>query len=384
MELCNFLKSNNLDSFNKVKDVLSVSPYSLKIKEDNNYPDLYLLCYDRGVSDMSIPLVNECRGIILEKNTNRVVCYTFNKSVEYVHDNIKLDKNNEMVVSDGIDFSTVNVEESIDGTQIRLYYYNDSWSVATTRCIDAKRSYWYSEKSFYELFMDSCEGLDYSLLDKNYCYSFVLKHPENRIVVDYLYPALVHVGTRDLNTLIEKSVYIGINKPDKFKFGKFSDIVMSAMHDLPHSTEGYMLCDENYNRMKVRSSKYLDVKSMRGNSNNGLYHYFVLRQQNQLSNYMLYYPEDINQYKYYELNVDKIVGRIHREYMNKFINKSKNTSELVVVAPEVTWQFRPIIYKLHGEYMKTRLRTTKEVVYNYINMLEPAQLCFLYNKTYQS
>ena len=259
MELSKFLVDSNLDSFTKVKDCLESAPYFLKVKEDNNFPDLYLLSYDNDKSDMTNPVVCECRGIILEKNTNNVISYTFNKSIDCVLNNVVLDNNNEIVVPGGFNFDDSVIEESVDGTQVRLFYYNDVWNVATTRCIDANRSYWYSTRSFGDLFNDA-SIINYDDLDVRCCYSFVLKHPDNRIVVNYDHPSLVHVCTRNLDTFEEIDVYIGVNKPEKFKFNKFSDVVVSAMYELGYNTEGYMLCDKNFNRIKIKSVKYLNVK----------------------------------------------------------------------------------------------------------------------------
>ena len=47
-------------------------------------------------------------------------------------------------------------------------------------------------------------NFDYNLLNKSYCYGFVICHPENRIVSSYNNDCfLVHVITRDMNTLQE-------------------------------------------------------------------------------------------------------------------------------------------------------------------------------------
>ena len=42
-------------------------------------------------------------------------------------------------------------ENCIEGTLLRVYYYNGSFRVATKKCIDANKSKWGSEKSFAEL-----------------------------------------------------------------------------------------------------------------------------------------------------------------------------------------------------------------------------------------
>ena len=166
---------NNHESFDSAKNVLTSSPYNLKVTE-NNEDNTFMISYNKD-SEKTNDFINECRGIILEKDTNKVVCYTFNR------------KHNSTFLKDELlnNWDACKFYESIDGTQIKLYYYNDKWNVSTTRCIQAKNAYWYSKKSFEELFKEASFGLDYSKLNKDYCYSFVLKHKENRIVNRYEY-----------------------------------------------------------------------------------------------------------------------------------------------------------------------------------------------------
>ena len=40
---------------------------------------------------------------------------------------------NNTEISNNFDWSKVSVEESIDGTHLRLFYYNDKWCVSTTK-----------------------------------------------------------------------------------------------------------------------------------------------------------------------------------------------------------------------------------------------------------
>ena len=77
MELLNFININTYN-FDSLKQVLESDLYNLKIKEDADYPDLFLI-HTQENSNYNSVLVRECNGIILDKNTLKIVCYSFNK-----------------------------------------------------------------------------------------------------------------------------------------------------------------------------------------------------------------------------------------------------------------------------------------------------------------
>src|SRR5574344_1742136 len=58
------------------RELLAAKPYCIKIVEEGN---LVLFKYSQIDSDFFNPIVRECRGIILEKDTWRVVAYPFKK-----------------------------------------------------------------------------------------------------------------------------------------------------------------------------------------------------------------------------------------------------------------------------------------------------------------
>ena len=58
MELLNYIKTNE-----NWKQTLTEPPYSLNVKEEDGF---VILKYDMIYSDFSEPIVNECRGLILD------------------------------------------------------------------------------------------------------------------------------------------------------------------------------------------------------------------------------------------------------------------------------------------------------------------------------
>ena len=59
----------------------------------------------------------------------------------------------------------------------------DEWNINTKSCIGARCS-WNSDKTFRFLFLDAMneQQMEFEHLNKEYCYSFVLQHPENKML----------------------------------------------------------------------------------------------------------------------------------------------------------------------------------------------------------
>lgn len=399
MELLQELSNHNITKFSDVKTYLESDKFKLIVKEDKLQPNLYLVTYDKTKSVMDNDVVKVCRGIILEKETNKIISYSFNGSV----------KDDDFKILDGLDIKNCRIERAIDGTQIRLSFYKNRWLCSTTRCISALRAKFYSNLSFYELFEEASEGLDYSRLDTNYCYSFVLCHPKNRIVVNYEKPSIVHVLTRNLTTFEEVDADIGVLKPEVVEFASFDEFKTKLTDDVNDETkdcetkeevdaeaevdaevgaetdegsvinkisyEGYIVKMADNTRMKYKTEKYRKVKELRGNTNNFVYKYFDLRKSNKLHDYLEYYPEKLSSFNRIGNNFNKMATNIHREYGKRFIRHECLFNDL-------TWQFKPFISSLHTKYLDTKVPTTLPSVHVELMKLHPAQLCFMYNKTY--
>lgn len=362
MNLLNLLDAHNIYEYDSVKLLLENEPFNLIVKEDPHYPNLYMVHYDKR-SNFNNAIVNECNGIILEKNTNRIVCYAFDKLLEF----------NNISLPEHFDWQSIKVERAIDGTLIKMYHYDGEWRYATSHCIDAKRAYWFTQDSFYDLFTDVQHMINYNSLNENYCYSFVLCHPKNRIVVKYDYPKLYHVLTRDLNTLNEIDVDIGIEKPELItSFDSFEELLNDATNS-DSMEEGYMLFDKNRDRMKIKSGNYNKIKELRGNTNNLFYNFLQLRFDNIVQQYLTFYPEYSEQFALFELDVRKLASEIHRQYVNKHVRHLES---------EIPVHLKTMVYKLHSSYIETRVITTVAKILDELAILQPSQVCYMYNQTF--
>lgn len=146
------------------------------------------------------------RGIIKEKNTDRIIALSLPFTDEFTLSESTLEElkpDTEQPDEKHVFFN------SIEGTMLRVYWYNNQWYVSTNRKIDAFQSYWSSRVSFGKLFLDQLQKMqksqhsqqevvgevtsDISLqeqlsvltthLDKEFIYFFLLRPTiDNRIV----------------------------------------------------------------------------------------------------------------------------------------------------------------------------------------------------------
>ena len=331
--------------------------------------DLYLIKYmrDRG-ANLNIDFVRHCRGVIFEKGSKstKPVCYPLSGGVNY-EDFKKF-----------IPFERVRFEESIDGTMINVFYFKNEWRVSTKGCIDAKRSRWGSSKSFYTMFNEAC-NFDLQSLNKNYCYTFVLVHKDNRIVTKYSDPNLYLVHVRDMTTLESRprdEVYnVNFTRPKVLSFESYEDLE-NSLTELSYEKEGFMLYDsENTDvRVKLKGDAYVKVKNMKGNDKNKRYGLLKKILQNTETDYLRRFAEDYETVKELEHDLKSLIVSILYYYKNVRVNKIKM---------DIPKHLAPIIYKLHGIYLEnvrhvknSRYKTSFSVVKRYVYSLDTALVYF--------
>ena len=144
-------------------------------------------------------------------------------------------------------------EAFIEGTMINVFYdsnygVNGCWQIATRNTVGGEVSFYKtsngtSNKTFNEMFMDACifNNFNLQLLNPRFCYSFVLQHPENRIVVPFKFPQLylisvykidntydnITISEENLKDEIDNSYWnmTGIKFPDRYEFASYTELI---------------------------------------------------------------------------------------------------------------------------------------------------------------
>ena len=109
------------------------------------------------------------------------------------------------------------------------------------------------------------------------------------------------------------------------------------------------------------------------NTNNPCLNYLVLRNSGHLSNYLKLFPEYRFQFETYRNKVHSITQLLHQYYIAVFIKKE-------VDKKDIPFALKPLIYDIHGLYIKGTESISWQHVKNYIYELEPKRLQFVINK----
>ena len=366
MELLKLIKEQNVTNYNNLKNILENAPFLLKIKEDKTYPNLFLIC-GQDTSDYSLKIVNECNGIILDKNTLSIVCYTFDKCLEQNTLNPLLN------CQEG----NLYYEPVYEGSLIRAYFHENKWMISTKKCIDPAKSNWISKRSFMDLFNDAVSIQNPNILehlDQKYCYSFILVHPENNIIMKCHYPQLYHIATRNMETFEEVNVDIPLiphieRKPFTMTFEELNNYIEN---DTNLDIEGYMLIDTNYNRQKFKKRHFNNVRELWGNTNNRFYRYVELRKNIEVLNqYLTFFPGDKAIFNEYEMQIGQLAQNILYFYTEKHVRKNNI---------KLPYYYAKFIYKLHGDFINTRVFTEYNKVMYELWITDAKKVCFMYNE----
>lgn len=259
---------------------LATSPYSLIVKQKDN---LVLLKYIQGVSEGFNPIVNECRGIILDSENNwDVVCFPFTRFYNVGQpEAAQLGKE-------------LRVFEKIDGAIVKVYYYCGEWFCASNTTIDARETLIDGKYNFFELVCKALETYNQTWetftanLNTSYTYMFELVCPETRQVVNYGdVRRLYYLGERNKWTFEER--YIPMPQVDNVRQYPLSTMVeiQKAVEELGNNAEGFVVVDENWNRNKVKSSNYFKLHYA---ANNGKPNCYELILNGEDAEFLAYFP----------------------------------------------------------------------------------------------
>lgn len=272
LELINYIKENK-----NWKEQLAAKPYCLNIREDGN---LVLFKYGPD-SDFNFEICKEARGIILEKDTWKVVRIAFDKFF-----------NLGEKFAAKLDWSNVSASMKMDGTLVSLYWYNNKWNVATNGVIYAENAKCNSAsfKNFKELFDFAAKSLDYSKLNKNNTYTFELCSSFNVIVCRYNETKIYHILTRNNQTLEEIEEDIGIEKPQIFNFNTLAEY-KELVNNFEKNTEGIVLKDKNNNRIKLKTKLYFELHKKVNNHQISTEMALDLIRKNEADEFLSYFSE---------------------------------------------------------------------------------------------
>jgi hypothetical protein len=293
-------------------------------------------------------------------------------------------------------------EEFIEGTMINVFWdeTNGDWEISTRNTVGATSSFYKGTgktKNFREMFFEAAKynNLELNFLETNYCYSFVLQHPDNRIVVPFKKPQLYLVAVYSIHNDSDKITVENYNPrqfqnffsnilnssimfPQIYKFEKYSKLIETyASMNTPYNIVGAVV--HNYStgeRMKIRNPVYEQVRKLKGNQPKLQYQYICLRKEGKVCEFLEFYPENKKELSIFRDQIHLFTNTLFTNYVSCYIKKERpliNFSD----------QYKTHMFNIHQKYIN-ELREKKQfvtntVVINYVNGLHPSLLMYCLN-----
>uniref|UniRef100_A0A6C0DDB6 T4 RNA ligase 1-like N-terminal domain-containing protein n=1 Tax=viral metagenome TaxID=1070528 RepID=A0A6C0DDB6_9ZZZZ len=305
----------------------------LTIRQSKEIP-LSMIYYDKTVSVMSLPHVGMFRSIVWDERSNRPCCVSPAKGRDILGDNPPA--------------LGLVVEDFMDGTMINQFWDGTTWRLATRTLLDATSAYYgtyrdslsvsvpgpvpgdaqeagEAAKPFATLFTETLQsqlGLTMAQFDPRFCYSWVLNHPAERVVVPAKYglPSLslvevyhIDPATTDVShrTGREFVSHLPSDTANQSALKKALEKTLPPAHTditlvgdikartqiwgkrFRHEWQGLVgRCPLTGTRYRIRSAEYEFARNLRGNQSNLRYQWLELWTKGTLQTYLTIYPEE--------------------------------------------------------------------------------------------
>ena len=325
------------------------------------------------------------------------------------------------------DFLTANpseecfAEDFIDGTMINLFYNQkiNDWVISTRSRVGADTLFFVmdtntntnnntddtntnnntndtntnTKRTFKDMFYEAAQiaNLDFSRLDNNWCYSFVLQHPNNRIVTPIDFPKLFLIRAYNINnetnlvTEVASEVLLnnsggfwnsGILHPQRYvidTYDNLADYYNNAV--TPFYCVGIVVNSAS-GRTKIRNKNYETIRELRGNQSRLQYHYLTLRKGGRVREFLAFYPEFANHFSEYRKTIHEYTSALYSNYIKCFIRKERPLKEY-------PYEFKVHMFNLHQKYLADLKPNNgyidKQATIAYFNGLHPSQQMHILN-----
>lgn len=345
------------------EELLTGEPYNLKISEDGPY---VMFKYNQLSSDFNNPIVREARGIIFKRDDwSHPVCWPFMKFFNAGEPNAA-----------ELDWSTAFVTEKVDGSLIKVWWdWNGGWHVSTNGAIDAWKAeigdarmpnfgYYFLEAlgNYYNCFGAFVEDLDFDLT-----YMFELVGPYNRVVVPYEKPELYFLGARNKYTgeefncssLIAGALGMGRFKlPKQYPLKSINDCITAAAA-FNWDEEGFVVCDTQFNRVKIKSPAYVMAHYARNNNIISRKHLIQVVLTNEVEEFLCYaadYKEELEKVQRLMKSFCKVGDQIAKSCQRLYDIPKKTYAYWVQTLPKI---YQDLAFRNYNNTMSTKDYTAK-------------------------
>uniref|UniRef100_A0A6C0HDM6 T4 RNA ligase 1-like N-terminal domain-containing protein n=1 Tax=viral metagenome TaxID=1070528 RepID=A0A6C0HDM6_9ZZZZ len=387
---CVIYKISEVPGFSELlgeNGVLDSESKTLKLCKTNvvtrNNQSYKVIRYDKNF--LSFDLISQnglLRSVIINGN-NRIVSFAPPKSIAW----------DTFVKENPVKTSDIVAEEFVEGTMINVFWdstagLSGAWELATRNSVGGEVSFFKNAnaKTFRTMFLEAASKSNFELnmLNPLFCYSFVLQHPDNRIVVPFKTPQLYLVAVYEIChteggvvNIIQSDMEIvkktglwdqtSIKFPQIYENWSVYDDLKSQYSSMNTSYEilGVVVRNKQTGvRTKLRNPVYENVRHLRGNQPKMQYQYLSLRKNGSVGEFLKYYPEYKKDFAFFRKGLHDFTFALYENYVSCYIKKEKPLLEFAD-------NFRTHMFHIHKKYIdelkpKNEFITNSEVI-KYVN-----------------
>jgi len=375
----------NTKLYNKLNTSYLVSNYNKDV-----------LCYDDSSNSIY-------RSVIFSFPEKKVLCYSPPKSIKYASFIEKYPEINESII----------VNEMIEGVMINLFYDNriQNWQIATKKSIGGNYYHKASGEletniTFIQMFLEAIKCSStikpfmarlnantlIELFPKQYCYSFVLQHPENKIVMQIKEPRLYLVSVYEFsenrvieiphNVYEEWSFFLNISEiihfPKRFYETDYNDLIDTYCSNYTnYLNPGIMLKNTvTGDRAKILNPVYKNRRQIIRVNPNMHYHFLCMNRISKIEDFLKYYPSCKKIFNNFKNQYTEFINSIHRAYMMKYIEKTR-----VPISNKYLIHIDRIYKQKYLPYINTqnKHKIDKSVFVEYVEKMDPGDLLYYLN-----
>ena len=281
--------------------------FAISVKRHYQLPHLVHLKYSQIDSPMDNPIVQECRGLMLDQEDNwRIVAWPFSKFF-----------NADEPLAAKIDWRSAKVQEKLDGSLMILYWYGGAWRVATSGMPDAMGMVHGTNRSFAQLFWETWHAMGFvepPSINRCYTYMFELTSPLNRVVVSHPKATLTLIGMRSIwsGRELQISHQTSYNPVKQFPLQSIDDVRATFETMDPLQQEGYVAVDEYFRRVKVKHPGYEALHHLK--SSFSIKRVVEIVRQGEETEVLTHFPEWKLPFEQVRAAYDALVTQLEQDY----------------------------------------------------------------------
>ena len=326
------------------------------------------------------------RGCVVNRD-NKIICPSLGYTPEF-----NIESKKEEILEYINDIDDWIWFYSMEGTMVRLFFYNNQWMLCTHKKLSAFRSKWSCRYTFGEMFQQNLrdiysDNLDYSYewflskLDVKKIYYFLIRcNSQNRIIchTSSIKPdeTIIFLGkrnTEDMEFSIENDCPVLNKIKSPFPITNTINSVDSILKFVeeaidPFQYPGIMGYNKKMNKLvKISNSRYKDLIKVRGNNHNIKFRYLEIRNDKVMVEklYMLY-PKMVSVFEDYERTLLKISKKIYGVYVERYIHSR------YITLPRDEYI---ILQKCYNWYLENKhIRISPKEIMDFIDVENPLYL----------